>query len=542
MPEPAHSRHSRGLLRHILVPALLLIVLGAAANIWLVFNAASALDREAEKAQHQMVSSVAKRLLERLQKVAGDYAWWDDLYLAARDGIQPDWAAENLGPYLHSAFALSAVYVIGEDGAGLYGWDESGAPMADPARVPGLSALIARTRAAPLDNGSTPLSSFVVLNGAVHLAAASVIVPTSGGLSAGAHRNVLLVISNVSDSVYKQLEEDYHLTGLEFTTAPSDQEVAIALEDQQGQRLGYLAWRPARGSTAFLNGYWVPAACLLAAMILCLALLSRRWRAILHRHHEVALAAAASEDANRAKSAFIANMSHELRTPLNAVIGFSEILANETFGPHASPRYRDYASDILAGGHHLLAVINDILSLAKIEAGQQRIDLEPCVLEEFAQDVTRLLAGQAAAAGVALVVEPSAALAVRADATALRQILINLVANALKFTDAGGRVALAWRAQGAMVGITVADTGIGIPPDQLAGLGKPFVKVEQTSPRNVGGLGLGLSIVQGLVSEMHGTLAIESTPGTGTTVHIRLPRVRMAGARAGHGPQVAQRA
>jgi two-component system cell cycle sensor histidine kinase PleC len=234
-----------------------------------------------------------------------------------------------------------------------------------------------------------------------------------------------------------------------------------------------------------------------------------------------------AEGANKAKSEFLANMSHELRTPLNAINGFSEIMVGEMFGSLGDPRYRDYAKDILDSGQHLLTLINDILDMSKIEAGKMNLRFEPLSLDEVAHDALRLVRHRAESQGLALKVEFPQLPEVEADYRALKQVLLNLLSNALKFTPRGGAVTVGGVLRqgplGEVVRLSVSDTGIGIAQEDLARLARPFEQVESQHSKTQQGTGLGLALTKSLVELHGGALEIESMPGAGTTVSFNLP-------------------
>lgn len=232
-----------------------------------------------------------------------------------------------------------------------------------------------------------------------------------------------------------------------------------------------------------------------------------------------------AETANASKTAFLANMSHELRTPLNAILGFSEIIKTECFGPAGSPRYVEYAGDIHTSGTHLLSLINDLLDVAKIEAG--KMELEPQMLDakKTFESTLKIIATKARERRQRLVVEiDPAAPTLYADERALRQILINLVSNAVKFTPDGGRISVAGtRARSGDFQIMVEDNGPGIPREKLDGVFKPFSQVDNRYDRQGSGTGLGLALVRGL-AELHGGRAwIESDSGKGCRAYVILP-------------------
>jgi cell cycle sensor histidine kinase DivJ len=244
------------------------------------------------------------------------------------------------------------------------------------------------------------------------------------------------------------------------------------------------------------------------------------------KNHERALIAArdAAEEANRAKSHFLANMSHELRTPLNAVIGFSEVMTHEMFGPVGSPRYLEYARLINESGSHLLALINGILDMSKIEAGKFDLTEEAFDLVEVADQAAHFVKLQADRKGVVLKLGIAAdAHTIFADKRAVKQIVMNLLSNGVKFTPRGGEVRVLAMRRANGIEIAVSDTGMGIAPEDVKRLGRPFEQVEGAHTRTQEGTGLGLALVKA-ISAMHGGEAkIESKLGEGTTVRVFLP-------------------
>ena len=240
----------------------------------------------------------------------------------------------------------------------------------------------------------------------------------------------------------------------------------------------------------------------------------------------------ATEAANRAKRDFIANMSHELRTPLNAIIGFSEIMAGEGYGPLGDERYKSYAEFTLESANHLLKLINDLLDVAKIEAGRLVLQENPIDPRELLQAALRIIrerkARDGASNGPAVEFDIPADLPIiRGDECKLKQVLINLIANAVKFTPADGQVLVSARQEpDGRLCFVVSDNGIGMAPDDIATALEPFGQVQRDPSSSGEGSGLGLPLSKALVELHGGSLELTSEMGLGTVITIRLPAWR----------------
>jgi PAS domain S-box-containing protein len=247
------------------------------------------------------------------------------------------------------------------------------------------------------------------------------------------------------------------------------------------------------------------------------------------REHALLAAKELAEVANRSKSEFLANISHELRTPLNAIIGFSEIMRDEIFGPIGSAQYREYLGDVLDSANHLLDLINDILDVAKAEAGKLELAEAEIDMGAVFGAAIRLVRERAQRQRLELdlLVEPELP-PVLADERKIKQILLNLLSNALKFTPEGGHVAasVALDPDGSLV-LAVRDTGIGIAPEDIATALTPFGQVEGALSRRHEGTGLGLPLSRAMAELHGGTLSVESAIGKGTIVRVRLPPERV---------------
>jgi PAS domain S-box-containing protein len=257
-----------------------------------------------------------------------------------------------------------------------------------------------------------------------------------------------------------------------------------------------------------------------------------RWvmigRDVTERHRavdELVAAKDAAEAASRAKGQFLANMSHELRTPLNAIIGFSDLIDASIKTDGWRDGYGEYLKDIIDSGHRLLSLINAVLDLSKIEAGVLTLDLEDIDMLDIAQSAYDLMAGASAETQVAVDLRlPRAPHRLVGDAAKLKQVLLNILSNAIKFTPAGGRAGIVVGGNSEMVTVSITDTGHGIPSSELDQVTLPFVQLDGSLSRRHGGSGLGLAIATQICKLHKGTLEIESAVGRGTTVRVTLPR------------------
>ncbi len=234
-----------------------------------------------------------------------------------------------------------------------------------------------------------------------------------------------------------------------------------------------------------------------------------------------------AEAASEAKTNFLTNMSHELRTPLNAIIGFSEAISTEIFGKIGQTKYKEYADNVLRSSRHLLDIINDILDISKNEAGKLKVESEGVRIDQVIDDCRHIIRDWFERSGVALIIDaPDPSLKVRGDPARLRQVLLNILSNAVKFTESGGEVHVTASRKGRKAVIELRDNGIGMRPDDIPTAMSMFGQIDSTLARKYEGTGLGIPLSMAIIELHGGTLDIESTFGGGTTVTITLPIAR----------------
>lgn len=238
------------------------------------------------------------------------------------------------------------------------------------------------------------------------------------------------------------------------------------------------------------------------------------------RLHDALREAQASVEA---KKVFLANMTQELRTPLNAIIGFAELVEREIHGPHSNPSYREYGKLIRASGEHLLSIVNDLLDLSSLEMGKAQVHEEAVLVSEVVTECEQMLAPILERSGLRLEREVPADLKIRSDRRAFKQMLLNLIANAIKYTGSGGCVAVTATIEKEQPVIAVKDTGGGIEPERLQHITEPFGTGEDRYRRRNGGTGIGLSITKSLIERHGGHIEIASVLGAGKIVRLWFP-------------------
>jgi len=522
----------------ILVVAVLLMA-GLAYGVW---AAASHIEADLRAREEQLVGNGLQLHAEEIQRLIVSDTLWDDAVLHLDTKFDPHWADNLIGKDFGQTDGYEVVYVLGANGKPIFGYERG--RTVDRDRLGPLAAaaapMIAKIRAREAVRGvilrgdvrpTAPIEASTVgrRDGEIYMLAAALVQPDhASGAVPSPVAPIVLVGDAVDETFISRMSRRYLLDGLRIIPAdgpaPAGYDVA-PLKDFTGATAIRVAWKPTSPVSSLLGIVGPPLALAFLALALGPALLIRHER---RRHRILVGAIREARLASEAKSAFLATMSHEIRTPLNGIMGMVQAIGlDRTGGP------RDERLEVIRhSGEALLGVLNDVLDLSKIEAGKLTLEVADFDLSVLLAEVHGSFATLARGKGLKFTVDARGAEGVyRGDCARLRQVLCNLVSNAMKFTE-DGQVVLAARRDGDRLDLTVADTGIGIADDKQAAIFGKFIQADSSTTRRYGGTGLGLAICRELVELMGGTITVESRAGRGSRFVVRAPLPRVGDARA----------
>jgi len=525
------------------VALVALVLIGVAA---LVAGGSQALDDLQAREGRALVQSALDRALGRLVSDTATATVWDQAYEELRPGGDLEWADEEIGSYFANNRGHDISVAVDARGEPFYAW--VGLKRGDPARqgpfLADVAPLIRQVRTIEMARGGRPppleptdpglaetASGVIVSDGVHYLVAVSTVTPEQADKPRRQGPAVLVITAQRMDRQLMTALRQMRVAAPRLEKAPRETAWAIMLRDASGRPVGWLAWKPERPGLRVVAEA-APAIVLgLLAVGGVMAALGWQILRVAHRLgvHERALTDAMAdleeardraESANVAKSQFLANMSHEIRTPLNGVLGMAQVLGKSDLDPADQAKVQV----IRRSGEALLALLNDILDLSKVEAGKMELDIQPFDLEQAVDVATCGFAELAAQKGVRFLVEvePAARGVWRGDGGRIRQVLANLASNAVKFT-AAGEVQVRVRRTNDGFACTVSDSGVGMAPDRLEQLFRRFSQIDPTATRKFGGTGLGLAISREFVELMGGRVAVTSVEGRGSAFSFELP-------------------
>lgn len=515
---------------------LLLIAVAVCLSLGLTFWSALKQNEITEADNLSLARSAITTDQRTLVRIMNDYSVWDDAYEHLSLSVDPEWWISNLQSDLHDNFGIIFAALYDPRDRIVLHQDFSDTGQFDPGdfRILEIQEFLNSVRAGYAIDADTK-TSFVKVKGRVYLITANVVQPFEAErkpdfdsvLYGG---TILMFFRPIDETFTAGLAANFLLPGLHVEEKPHQHgflpfgapELSIPLRAPSGKNLVYLNWTPEWPSRTIL-AFVVPPILLVIIGILVFAgyatrMLKRALTTIVHARDEAI-------EAGRVKSSLLANVSHELRTPLNGIIGFSDLIMSSEL---ELDEIRQYTRLINESGNHLNSVIEDVLSMTQIDAGTMQINESAFNLTECVRDCFNLLKLRAQLGDISLQLSPDIAqVSINADEAKLRQIVTNLVNNAIKFSPPNSIVSVDVAMADDHVEILVRDEGIGIHPDDIEKVLSPFGQVDSTLSRRYEGTGLGLPIAMSLIELHGGTLAIDSEPDLGTTMIVSLPGNRV---------------
>ncbi len=526
-------------IRWIVGSTIVMVAASVLGSVALMLFAARTLDHIESLDERALVQRTLDRDLKRMTRELTSASVWDDAARAFADRVDWAWADSNFGEYYSKYFSHDLTFVV-RDGQILYGsmggirvTPRALNPLARDAsglvgQVKDRAALTHAQGGHSLESASTA-AGLIKSGDELYLVVASDILSETSQMAARDHRSPAVVISarRVSATYVQGLREDLGIEGLVITDRPATRQIVVKLRDPSGRVIGAATWPPSDPGMNLLRhaAPWI--GIVFIALIICAGVLFVRVGDALRRldasRRALIEAKEEAETANAAKTQFLANMSHEIRTPLNGVLGMTQVMQADEL----SQRQQERLSVVSASGQALLGLLNDILDMARLESHALRLRPRVFDMQELVSDVCALFSGAASskAIGLSCDVAPACQGSWVGDPVRLRQILSNVIANAVKFTDQGSvKVRVSVLREG--VRFEVQDTGLGIAPRDLPLLFKIFSQVDATSTRTHDGSGLGLAISHDLVVLMSGVMGVDSAVGAGSLFYFEVPLKR----------------
>ncbi len=500
-------------LLRLISPVIGAIVASLLALIGVAFIFAHSLDRNAVAAEKRLLSSILNRIPMGLVSLAEDNAWWDEAVDHLVLVEDQEWLRTTIG----DTVIEDGIVILRADNSVLYHYSKKRYPLpVKEALANGLETAFASLQ--PINEAvSVSTHGYVMVAGRVFAVGASMVQP-SGGKEfdpplSNRRRPMIFFYHEIDDNQLREISEDVGLHDLTFTSTDTEGDGTLMFFNIARKPVGKFVWTPKKpGSELLANLQW-PVTIFLIIVFWAIFSFIRRAQSLVRE----------LEQADEAKSAFLASMSHEVRTPLNAIIGFAEMLSLELQDTADKTKTEEYLDIIKTSGEHMLTIINDILDISKLDAGKMKVFAEKMDPMEVISQSMRMLEHTARDCSVRLVSDLEAA-SITSDERIIRQILINILSNAIKFTGAGGQVSVHSEKRPSGYKIVVSDTGIGMSQDEIEVALQSFGQVAGREREEIRGTGLGLPLVNRFMTLIGGTMTIRSAPGHGTSITLDFPQ------------------
>lgn len=521
-----HFVGQSGSVRELVRPFWLLLTISAVGLVLLAGLLTHLQNRNSVKASEHLFRTMLSDRAGGLSDLTVEYAYWDSAVENMTETVNLDWIADNFGSYLNETAGVDLIFVVDATNTTTYVSDQGEHSDLDPFTVlsGGLSELVETARQTPGNAPPVPAHGILTTLDAFHLVSAARMTTYSDQQEFGTDY-VIVFTQAIDEEFLAEAARGYLLDDLSISSFQRDGlwTASLPVRTVDNSRHGYFTWKPALPGIEMLPFLATGVLIAFAVMALTAFVFVRR---IGNASEQMAEAREAAERANEAKSDFLRNVAHELRTPVNAVVGFSEIMQQEMYGPLGDPKYAGYAQDIVRAGKHMSELVNDLLDLARIEAGQMRFENQEVDVNETVRIAIGLVKDLAAAKKVDLeFIEEGRIDTIHSDERAIRQIAINLLTNAIKFTPEKGRVecrTLQQESDGGIM-IQIQDSGIGISESDLPRVLEPFGQALDNDGRALDGTGLGLPITKKITEALGGSFKLSSKFKAGTTATVFLP-------------------
>lgn len=485
------------------------------------------LNDNALRTSEKVLDSILADRIDRIATLSLEYGYWDEAVENLVEEFDDEWVDATLSEYIFEDLGMHSVFVVGVENApvvSLVGGERVAQGAVEQFGGP-MKKLIADALASPDGRAPVPMSGFLVADGVYYLAGA-VRMTTYTNLWDISTDHVMILVEPFDREVLWAISRRYLMPGLAIAnTEPGRWEAGYAFSLYGEQPSARFIWQPALPGFEILPYLAIGLVLTFIAMLLTALLFVRRTNQVFNDLNEARLQA---DLASTAKSNFLAAMSHDLRTPLNSILGFSDLIRQETFGPLANERYKSYLDDVHHSGTLLVSLVDDILDLSKIEAGKYKLEDEQIDLASTLNSNVRQVSKLAEMSEIEIDLDvPDPPPKLLADPKVLARILNNLLSNAIKFTPKGGKIAVATRRQSdGSINVCVSDSGSGMTASEIEVALRPFEQPRQSTAKDHQGTGLGLFLSKNFMEIHGGYLQVDSTPMVGTKILLGFPPER----------------